>query len=97
MIKSKLYDILQNPILTEKANILNGSSKYTFKVAPNATKKDVKEAVEQIFSTVVTKVNIIVNKPSKRVFKGIRGVVSGYKKAIVTLEAGKTIELSTGA
>ena len=97
MIKSKLFDILRNPILTEKATKLNGLSKYTFEIASHATKKDVKEAVENIFSTEVSKVNIIVNKPKKRVFKGIRGVVSGYKKAIVTLKGGKTIELSTGA
>lgn len=97
MIKSKLFDILQNPILTEKATHLNGLSKYTFQVPHHATKDDVKEAVEAVFTTEVEKVNIIVKKPSKRVFKGIRGTISGYKKAIVTLKKGKTIELSVGA
>jgi large subunit ribosomal protein L23 len=97
MIKSKLFDVLQNPILTEKATHMNGLSKYTFEVPSSATKADVKEAVEAVFSTEVEKVNVVVNKPRKRVFKGRLGTVSGYKKAIVTLKKGKTIELSAGA
>lgn len=97
MIKSRLFDILKNPILTEKAMSQADKSKYSFKVASTATKEDVKEAVEAVFSTEVESVNMLVNKSKKRVFKGRKGTVSGFKKAIVTLKAGKTIELIVGA
>jgi large subunit ribosomal protein L23 len=97
MIKSRLFDVLQRPIITEKATIQTGSRKYTFKVPQSATKVTVKEAVEAVFSTEVESVNILVNKASKRVFKGKKGTVSGFKKAIVTLKLGKTIETIVGA
>jgi len=97
MIKSRLFDILTRPLVTEKATSLNGMSKYTYVVPNDATKKEVSEAVSKIFSTEVLKVNVINSKPSKRIFRGIRGVRSGFKKVIVTLKSGKAIELSAGA
>lgn len=97
MLSSKLYDTLVSPIYSEKATILTEASKYTFKISPTSTKKDVKDSVEKIFGVKVVAVNIIKSKPKKKVFKGVAGKRSGFKKAIVTLESGKTIDLTKGA
>lgn len=97
MLSSKLYDTLVAPVYSEKATSLTEASKYTFKVSPTSTKKDVKESVEKIFGVKVVSVNIIKSKPKNKIFKGVSGKRSGYKKAIVTLESGKTIDLTKGA
>lgn len=97
MLSSKLYDTLVAPVYSEKATSLTEASKYTFKVSPTSTKKDVKESVEKIFGVKVVSVNIIKSKPKSKIFKGVAGKRSGYKKAIVTLESGKTIDLTKGA
>lgn len=97
MIKVSDLDVLVTPVFTEKATFLNGLSKYTFKVSRCATKQQVKEAVERIFTTKVTAVNICNTKGKEKVFKGIKGRRTGFKKAIVTLEKGKTLDFSTGA
>jgi large subunit ribosomal protein L23 len=96
MIKVIDLDILVVPIFTEKATFLNGLGKYTFKVTKSASKQQVKEAVERVFSTKVVAVNISNTKGKAKVFKGIKGARSGFKKAIVTLEKGKTLDFSAG-
>ncbi|MFI4984317.1 MAG: 50S ribosomal protein L23 [Rickettsiales bacterium] len=97
MLKGKHCDIILSPIFTEKMTNMADKAKYAFKIAAKANKKEVKEAVEAIFSTKVASVNIL-NRPAKnRIFKGKRGKTSSLKKAIVTLEKGKTLDLVSGA
>ena len=95
-----LYDVLRRPIITEKTNFMNSAlQQYVFEVASNTNKNLVKEAVEEIFDVDVVRVNI-VNVPAKRTrrFRNRRLKVrrSGYKKAIVTLAPGNTIEIFEG-
>jgi large subunit ribosomal protein L23 len=95
-----LYDILRRPLITEKSNYLNGAyHQYVFEVAPDATKTLVKDAVETLFDVDVLRVNV-VNVPAKRSrrWRSRRLLVrrSGYKKAIVTLAEGDTIEAFEG-
>lgn len=81
------YDIIIKPILTEKSYESVGNKKYTFKVAPNATKTEIKVAVEDIFGVKVVKVNTInVDGKLKRMGKN-QGYTANYKKAIVQLSA----------
>jgi large subunit ribosomal protein L23 len=94
MLSSKYFDIIIKPMITEKATTGTEQSKYTFVVAEDANKVSVKEAVEKIFNTEVKSVNILNKKPKTKVFKGVKGKRSGFKKAIVTLKAGKTIEIA---
>ena len=90
---SNLYNVLVTPVTTEKSTNQNSLSKYTFIVTNNSTKINVRSAIKKIFNVDVKKVNI-VNIPSKvKIFKSRSGRRSGYKKAIVTLTQGQSIEL----
>jgi large subunit ribosomal protein L23 len=99
MIKADLYDILRFPVITEKAQSLldkaqevGQGKKYTFKVEPKTTKAQVKKAVEDLFNVKVSKVNSM-NVPGKTItFKGVPGKERNYKKVVVTLEKGGTID-----
>ena len=94
---SRDYDILRYPILTEKSTmILEKSNSYVFVVDMNATKQDVKNAVERIFGVKVEKVNTIVSKGKAKGFRGRYGKRVDVKKAIVKLGAGDKIELGVG-
>jgi large subunit ribosomal protein L23 len=95
-LNASYFDLIIRPIVTEKATNLSALAKTTFKVADSANKKTVKEAVEKIYDVEVKKVCIINVRGKAKVFKGIRGTRSGYKKAIVTLSGTKQIDL-TGA
>lgn len=95
MAELHLYDIIVRPIVTEKSNMLvEVHNKYVFEVSPDANKRQIKEAVETIFDKKVIKVNTIV-MPAKRGQRGRRTFMRSkqWKKAIVTLQAGETIEL----
>ena len=85
--------ILIQPIMTEKAVAYEAIGKYTFRVHPNANKMQVRRAVEKIFSTKVREVNIFSTVSKKRRRGKTIGIVSGYKKAVVTLEKGQKIVL----
>ena len=94
---SKDYDILRFPVMTEKSTmILEKSNSYVFIVDINATKTDVKNAVERIFGVKVAGVNTIVSKGKVKGFRGKFGKRADFKKAIVRLEAGNKIELGVG-
>ncbi|MCF8463000.1 MAG: 50S ribosomal protein L23 [Rickettsiaceae bacterium] len=95
-MKAFLYDLIKAPIITEKSNMLKSQNKYVFRVHNSSTKVSLKSAVENIFDVKVDKVNLINKKPIRRVFKGIRGKVSGFKKAIITLASGYSIEDFSG-
>jgi large subunit ribosomal protein L23 len=83
-------------VITEKATNLTEQNKVVFRVAPKATKPQIKEAVEKLFDVKVTAVNTLVTKGKKKIFRGLRGQRSDVKKAIVTLAEGDTIDVTTG-
>ena len=88
-----LEDVLIEPILSEKATLLREQNKYTFKVAPAATKTDIKEAVNKLFNVKVLDCTTInVSGKTKRL-RGRPGKTSSYKKAIVRLAPGETIKV----
>ena len=88
-----LYDVVREPIVTEKAFTLASANKYVFEVAADATKPQVKQAIEEIFGAKVESVNVINLKGKNKRFKGFQGKRADKKKAIVTLKAGETIEM----
>ena len=94
---SRDYDILRYPVLTEKSTQnLEKSNAYVFVVDINATKQDVRNAVERVFGVKVTRVNTIVRKGKTRGFRGQYGRRADVKRAIVRLNAGDKIELGVG-
>lgn len=94
--KSKIaYRVLKEPIISEKSTSLSEEGKYIFKVFPNANKKDIKKAIEDIYKIKVKKVNIINIVPKKKRLGRQEGWKSGYKKAIISLEAGEKIDLTS--
>lgn len=95
-ISPALYDIIQKPLITEKATIASESGKVVFQVRPDATKKQVWEAVEKLFDVSVTKVNTVSIHGKTKRFRGIVGKQINRKKAIVTLKDGDTIDTMAG-
>ena len=96
MTNLKHYDIIRTPVLTEKATIQAENNKVVFNVAKTATKPEIKAAVEQLFSVKVKSVNTLLRKGKTKRFRGIIGTQSDVKKAIVTLEEGNSIDITTG-
>jgi large subunit ribosomal protein L23 len=90
------YDIIIAPVITEKATMASEYSKVMFKVARHATKPQIKEAVEKLFDVKVKRVNTLVREGKVKVFKGRVGQQSDVKRAIVTLEEGHRIDVTTG-
>jgi large subunit ribosomal protein L23 len=90
------YDVIVAPVITEKATLASEQNQVIFWVAPHATKPQIKEAVEKLFDVKVKHVNTLVRKGKVRNFRGRRGVLSDVKKAIVTLEEGHRIDVTTG-
>ena len=90
------YDVILSPVITEKATNASEHNKVIFKVAPHATKPQIKEAVEKLFDVKVKSVNTLVRKGKHKAFRGRLGQQSDFKKAIVTLEEGQTIDVTTG-
>jgi large subunit ribosomal protein L23 len=96
MSKEKYYDIIRSPVITEKSTILGEQNKVVFNVARNATKPQIKEAVEALFGVKVKSVNTLVRKGKVKRFRNTVGRQSDVKKAIVTLEEGQTIDIVGG-
>ena len=94
MKDTKYLEILKAPVITEKSQIAKSEGKYTFKVSPKANKTEIKEAIEKIFNVKVTAIRTINVKPKKRRVGRYTGLTSRYKKAIVKLADGQTIELN---
>jgi large subunit ribosomal protein L23 len=90
------YDVIVAPVITEKATILSEQNKVVFKVRKDATKPQIKAAVEKLFDVKVRAVNTILTEGKMKVFKGRLGQRSDVKKAIVTLEEGQKIDVTTG-
>ena len=96
MKKINLIDSIREPVITEKATILSEQNKTVFKVHSGANKKTIKKNIEKIFKVNVVKVNIINKKTKKKIKQGKLATKSGYKKAIITLKKGQSIDLATG-
>ena len=90
------YDIIVSPVITEKATMASEANQVVFKVRRNATKPQIKAAVEQLFNVKVTGVNTLLRKGKTKMFRGVRGVQQDVKKAIVTLADGERIDVTTG-
>ena len=96
MEKIHLYDKIISPLLTEKTTNLSGLNKIVFKVQKNANKINIKNTIEKIFKVNVTKVNIIKIQNRTKLTRGRKVKISGFKKAIITLKKGQSIDLTTG-
>jgi large subunit ribosomal protein L23 len=90
------YDLILAPVITEKATIASEHNQVMFKVVKHATKAQIKEAVERLFDVKVKSVNTHVRKGKVKAFKGTVGTQSEVKRAIVTLEEGHRIDVTTG-
>ena len=96
MEKIHLYDKILSPVVTEKSTNLSELNKIVFKVPNGANKKNLKKNIEKIFKVNVTKINIINKQNRIKLTRGRKVKVSGYKKAIITLKKGQSIDLTTG-
>ena len=90
------YDVILSPVITEKATNASEHSKVIFKVAPHATKPQIKEAVEKLFDVKVKSVNTLHRRGKWKAFRGRYGLQPNTKRAIVTLEEGQKIDVTTG-
>ena len=95
-IDPRHYDVIVAPVVTEKATVASEHNKVVFRVAAKATKPQIKEAVEKLFDVKVKSVNTLVTEGKIKVFRGRLGQRSDVKKAIVTLEDGHSIDVTTG-
>jgi large subunit ribosomal protein L23 len=90
------YDVILSPVITEKATAASEHNKVVFKVSSTATKPQIKDAVEKLFDVKVKAVNTFVRKGKAKAFRGSFGVQSPSKRAVVTLEEGHRIDVTTG-
>jgi large subunit ribosomal protein L23 len=92
----RYYDVIIAPVITEKATAASEKNQVVFEVRKTATKPEIKEAVEKLFEVKVKRVNTLNLKGKTKGFRGRRGFQGDYKKAIVTLEEGHSIDVTTG-
>ena len=96
MNKLHLYDKIISPVVTEKSTNLLEQNKIVFKVPFSSNKKTLKKSVEKIFKVNVIKINIVNKQSRMKLTRGKKVKVQGYKKAIITLKKGQSIDLTTG-
>ena len=96
MHKIHLYDKIISPVVTEKSTNLSDQNKIVFKVPNSSNKNTIKKSIEKIFKVNVTKINIINKQTRNKISRGRKVKVIGYKKAIITLKKGQSIDLTTG-
>ena len=96
MKQLQAYDVIVAPVITEKSTNVSEHNQVIFKVTDTATKPAIKAAIEALFNVKVRAVNTLNRKGKQKVFRGHRGRQSDYKKAIVTLEEGYSIDVATG-
>ena len=94
--KEKAFNIILKPVVTEKSTILSENNQIVFLVNINSNKIDIKKSIELIYGVKVNSVNIIRVKGKTKVFKGKIGKRSDFKKAIISLSKGQSIDLSLG-
>ena len=90
------YDLIVAPVITEKATIASESNQFVFKVRRDATKPQIKAAIEKLFDVKVTAVNTLLRKGKSKIFRGMRGKQQDVKKAVVTLADGYRIDVTSG-
>ena len=95
-IDTRHYDVIRSPVITEKSTLLSEYNAVVFRVAKEATKPAIKAAVEALFDVGVVKVNTLVQKGTTKKWKGRPYTRSDVKKAVVTLKAGDTIDVTQG-
>ena len=96
MSRLHLYDKILSPVVTEKSTNLSEHNKIVFKVPSSANKVSLKKNIEKIFKVNVTKINIINKQNRTKLTRSRKVKVSGFKKAIITLKKGQSIDLTTG-
>lgn len=94
--KERMYEVIRRPLITEKATLISENNQVAFEVAMDASKPEIRAAVEGIFNVKVTGVNTVVQKGKKKVFRGRPGKRDDMKKAVVTLADGESIDVTTG-
>jgi large subunit ribosomal protein L23 len=94
--KPDAHDLIRAPVITEKSTLVSEHNQVVFKVARDATKTEIKAAIEKLFNVKVKAVNTQVRKGKLKTFKNIRSRLSDSKRAIVTLEEGHSIDVTTG-
>jgi large subunit ribosomal protein L23 len=90
------YDVILSPVITEKATKLTEVNQVVFRVTLDSTKPQIKKAVTELFKVKVKAVNTVLIKGKRKAFRGTKFKKSDYKKAIVTLEEGSQIDVTTG-
>ena len=96
MSKTANYEAILSPVITEKSTKLSEHNQVVFRVPHDATKPEIKKAIEELFKVKVKGVNTLVTKGKKKMFRGRLGERSDVKKAVVTLAEGSTIDVTTG-
>ncbi len=91
-----MYEIIRQPHVTEKATMGSENAQVTFRVPMSATKPRIRQAVEVLFGVKVKAVNTLIQKGKNKTFRGVKGRRSDFKKAVVTLEEGQTIDTESG-
>ena len=94
--QERMYQVILSPLVTEKATAMSETGQYAFRVRLDASKPEIKQAIEGLFSVSVTAVNTLVMKGKTKRFKGRPGQRSDWKKAMVRLAEGQSIDLTTG-
>lgn len=90
------YDVIKSPVITEKSSVVGEANQVIFRVRMDATKPQIKAAVEKLFDVKVKAVNTLIQKGKTKRFKGVLGQRSDVKKAVVTLAEGHSIDVTTG-
>ena len=91
-----IHDIIRSPVVTEKSTKISENNQFVFKVDLATSKDEIKNAIEKLFKVKVKAVNTIKVKGKKKLFKGTKGKRSDYKKAVITLQKGETLDYSGG-
>ena len=94
--RERMYDVIRSPVITEKATLGSEHAQVTFRVAMDATKPEIKAAVEGLFEVKVKAVNTLRQQGKQKRFRGRLGRRAAYKKAMVSLEEGQSIDVTTG-
>ncbi len=96
MRELEAYDVIRSPVITEKSTMASEYNQVVFQVRRSATKPEIKAAVERLFSVKVKAVNTLNRKGKTKRFRGVLGRQQDVKKAIVTLEEGQSVDVTTG-
>ena len=96
MSQGRMYDLIRSPVVTEKSTLGSQHNQVTFRVPLDATKPEIKAAVEGVFKVKVKAVNTLRGEGKTKRFRGLEGKRSDFKKAVVTLAQGQTIDVTTG-